>query len=87
MTSADYLANAKAAFATQFGAQPTHGASAPGRVNVIGEHVDYCDGFVFPMVGVMHHDEFPRVASKFTNEQQYSCWDTVETPFQVVGRV
>lgn len=50
MASVDYLAKAKATFADQFGTQPTHGASAPGRVNVIGEHVDYCDGFVFPMV-------------------------------------
>ncbi len=27
---------------------PTHLAMAPGRVNVIGEHVDYNDGFVLP---------------------------------------
>ncbi len=27
---------------------PTHLAMAPGRVNVIGEHIDYNDGFVLP---------------------------------------
>ncbi len=32
-----------------FGEAPTWEASAPGRVNLIGEHVDYCDGFVLPM--------------------------------------
>ncbi|UJR21662.1 hypothetical protein I4U23_024739 [Adineta vaga] len=29
--------------------KPTICAFAPGRVNLIGEHVDYNDGFVFPM--------------------------------------
>ncbi|CAF1094333.1 unnamed protein product [Adineta steineri] len=29
--------------------EPTICAFAPGRVNLIGEHVDYVDGFVFPM--------------------------------------
>ena len=31
------------------GREPTVVASAPGRVNLIGEHVDYADGLVLPM--------------------------------------
>jgi galactokinase len=37
------------AFTKLFGAAPTLAASAPGRVNLIGEHTDYNDGFVLPM--------------------------------------
>lgn len=36
-------------FARQFGAEPRFIARAPGRVNLIGEHTDYNDGFVFPI--------------------------------------
>ena len=39
----------KSAFAKQFGCEPAWLAAAPGRVNLIGEHTDYNDGFVFPM--------------------------------------
>lgn len=35
-------------FATRFGAAPTLRVQAPGRVNLIGEHTDYNDGFVLP---------------------------------------
>ncbi|MBI3153241.1 MAG: galactokinase [Chloroflexi bacterium] len=31
-----------------FGQMPDHIARAPGRVNLLGEHVDYNDGFVLP---------------------------------------
>ncbi|MBA2689628.1 MAG: galactokinase [Burkholderiales bacterium] len=31
-----------------FAGEPAHRASAPGRVNVLGEHTDYNDGFVLP---------------------------------------
>ncbi len=37
------------AFVEQFGHQPDVIARAPGRVNLIGEHTDYNDGFVLPM--------------------------------------
>jgi galactokinase len=35
-------------FEERFGAPPTLLARAPGRVNLIGEHTDYNDGFVLP---------------------------------------
>lgn len=37
-----------AAFQREFGRVPTGIAEAPGRVNLIGEHVDYNDGLVLP---------------------------------------
>ena len=36
-------------FESRFGAPPAHVARAPGRVNLIGDHTDYNDGFVLPM--------------------------------------
>lgn len=35
-------------FEERFGQPPAHVARAPGRVNLLGEHVDYNDGFVLP---------------------------------------
>ncbi|MEM7798793.1 MAG: galactokinase [Chloroflexota bacterium] len=37
------------AFIDQFGGEPTIVVRAPGRVNLIGEHTDYNEGFVMPM--------------------------------------
>jgi len=37
------------AFMEQFGERPLFIIRAPGRVNLIGEHTDYNDGFVLPM--------------------------------------
>lgn len=37
------------AFQAHFGERPTFLVRAPGRVNLIGEHTDYNDGFVLPM--------------------------------------
>ncbi|AGZ46181.1 galactokinase [Actinoplanes friuliensis] len=40
--------DASAAFTAAFGSEPTGRWAAPGRVNLIGEHTDYNDGFVLP---------------------------------------
>ncbi len=37
------------AFRSSFGADPALVVRAPGRVNLIGEHTDYNDGFVMPL--------------------------------------
>ena len=39
---------ALAAFEQRFGRRPARLVQAPGRVNLIGEHTDYNDGFVLP---------------------------------------
>jgi galactokinase len=45
----DVLAAASQVFLREFGRPPAALAYAPGRVNLIGEHTDYNDGFVLPM--------------------------------------
>ncbi len=41
-------------FETVFGGPPTVTAQAPGRVNLLGEHTDYNDGFVLPIAIAQH---------------------------------
>ncbi len=58
-------------FRASFGYAPTFVARAPGRVNLIGEHTDYNDGFVLPMaidrdvtfVGARRDDNHVRIDS------------------------
>ncbi len=42
------LAAARDAFKASYGIEPQHIVYAPGRVNLIGEHTDYNDGYVLP---------------------------------------
>ncbi len=64
-------------FAEQFDGAPAAAAIAPGRVNLIGEHTDYNDGFVLPMaierhtliVGRLNHSPRCRVVAGDMDEQ------------------
>jgi galactokinase len=49
VTVAQLVQQARDAFQEQFGYAATWVTAAPGRVNLIGEHIDYNDGFVLPM--------------------------------------
>ena len=49
MDSQDMLFEVKNKFSQMFGHQPAGVVAAPGRVNLIGEHTDYNDGFVLPI--------------------------------------
>ena len=42
------IARARQGFRAAYGTDPARFIAAPGRVNLIGEHVDYNDGFVLP---------------------------------------
>lgn len=49
MTLTDLANRASTQFLKRFDRPPRWLAAAPGRVNIIGEHTDYNDGFVLPM--------------------------------------
>lgn len=42
------IARARQGYRLAYGSEPTRFFAAPGRVNLIGEHVDYNDGYVLP---------------------------------------
>src|SRR5688500_276509 len=68
--------SAAEAFRNAYGADPAGLWSAPGRVNLIGEHTDYNDGFVLPfainrrtVVALGGRDDrMLRVASSYADE-------------------
>jgi galactokinase len=69
------ISEAKRGFGELFGGEPNGVWSAPGRVNLIGEHTDYNEGFVFPFAinrrtfaaVALRTDGLARVASSFAS--------------------
>jgi galactokinase len=49
IVSPSLVQNARQSFARVFGSADVQISAAPGRINLIGEHTDYNDGFVLPM--------------------------------------
>jgi galactokinase len=72
----DLVADARDGHQQRFQQSPQIAAAAPGRVNLIGEHIDYCDGFVMPfaidryivIVGRANGTNEARVATAITDE-------------------
>jgi galactokinase len=77
MTHDEFTAQTAAEFQMRFGRTPDGVWSAPGRVNLIGEHTDYNEGFVLPFaidrrtwaaVG-LRSDNAARVTSTFSDDE------------------
>ena len=72
----DLVADAHAGIEDCFGVKAGTTAAAPGRVNLMGEHIDYCDGFVLPFAIDRHvviaarsrEDDEVRIFSDMTEE-------------------
>ena len=83
------LTAARDLFTTLTGHEPTGIWSAPGRVNLIGEHTDYNEGFVLPFAiqqrtfaaVSLRDDDRIRVASTFADEPVEVALSDLETLF------
>ncbi len=72
----DLVADAQSGLKDRFDVEASTTAVAPGRVNLIGEHIDYCDGFVLPfaidraivIAGRARLDDEVRIATDLNDE-------------------
>lgn len=72
----DLLQKAISAFEQKFHSAPELAGVAPGRVNLIGEHTDYNEGFVFPMVStkIRSWNYFFKFVYKNICSRPYQWW-------------
>jgi len=83
----DIRDDARAGFVDLTGRQPAGLWSAPGRVNLVGEHTDYNDGFALPfaidrrtvVAAGLRDDRMLRVASEETDEVVEVPLDRLDT--------
>jgi galactokinase len=61
-------------FETTFNQKPDFFARAPGRVNLIGEHIDYCGYSVLPMA--IEHDIIIAASSNQTSQIHLANFDS-----------
>jgi galactokinase len=76
MTLKELAAHVAAEFETHYGRAPRWIVAAPGRVNVIGEHTDYNDGFVLPMAIERYAIMAAEVPSSSSSSSTITIYDT-----------
>jgi galactokinase len=79
MTVSELALRAKKELASNFGVESTLVAVAPGRVNLIGEHIDYCDGFVLPLA----IERYVGIAARPNDSQTARVTSTGESTIEI----
>ncbi|HOG46754.1 MAG TPA: galactokinase [Anaerolineae bacterium] len=81
----DRVAAVRSAFAERFRRPAEHVARAPGRVNLIGEHTDYNEGFVLPMA--IERDVLIACAARTDRDVVLHSLDFHETATFSLGKI
>ena len=76
---ADLATDAATALRDKFQVEATVTAAAPGRVNLIGEHIDYCDGFVLPFA----IDRYVVIAAAANDSRKARIGTTFDEPVEI----